>query len=157
RPTCTAVALPSSELPVELIEPNGRSRVFRLTPGGPTATLTGGAAHLSPPFHAPAFARGVRPHLIRPGAQHMSIKFDCDCGQRVAARESSAGRWVRCPKCRTKILVPLGVDPDNSHSPTDPVLGGSPQAVLHLHERHGRRQARTRNDRTVTRFEQWLI
>lgn len=36
----------------------------------------------------------------------MAIKFKCDCGKALSAREIYAGRRVRCPECGKKVTVP---------------------------------------------------
>jgi len=36
----------------------------------------------------------------------MAIRFKCECGKALSAREIYAGRKVRCPKCGKKVTVP---------------------------------------------------
>ena len=37
----------------------------------------------------------------------MSIDFYCQCGRALKARDSDAGRKVRCPHCKTALDVPI--------------------------------------------------
>lgn len=87
----------------------------------------------------------------------MTIKFDCACGQRVKARDSSAGRWVRCPRCNTKLAVPRGDGPGEWLSPAHGAGPGGAPAALRWDDRHGGRRVRPEGRRTVTRAERWLM
>jgi DNA-directed RNA polymerase subunit RPC12/RpoP len=38
----------------------------------------------------------------------MAIKLQCSsCGKKIEAPDSAGGKWGKCPKCHTKIYVPL--------------------------------------------------
>jgi hypothetical protein len=39
----------------------------------------------------------------------MSIKVACECGRVVVTRDGYAGKWVRCPACRTALMIPVSV------------------------------------------------
>jgi hypothetical protein len=88
----------------------------------------------------------------------MSIKFDCTCGQRIKARDGSAGRQVRCPRCRAEFAVPGGDDPGGSLSPAGGEgFGRGVQAALRWQDDRGSRRARPEGRRVVTAAEQWLM
>lgn len=36
----------------------------------------------------------------------MTVRFQCACGQKLSAKDESAGRKVRCPRCRSVVSVP---------------------------------------------------
>src|SRR6516165_8381092 len=36
----------------------------------------------------------------------MAIRFTCECGQELQAREEHAGRKTRCPKCGAEPIIP---------------------------------------------------
>lgn len=46
--------------------------------------------------------------LQRHGAVRMPIVVDCGCGKRFKAKDSLAGRKVRCPGCREPLRIPGG-------------------------------------------------
>jgi hypothetical protein len=51
----------------------------------------------------------------------MSITFHCEfCGKKIEAKETSAGKWGKCPSCHNKIYVPnLNVEDDLKLAPID--------------------------------------
>jgi hypothetical protein len=83
----------------------------------------------------------------------MPIKFDCACGQRIRARDGSAGRRVRCPSCRADLDVPGG----SLDTAGGAGLGGGVDAALRWQERRASRRARPERSRVVTAAEQWLM
>ena len=86
----------------------------------------------------------------------MSIKFECDCGQRIKARDGSAGRCVRCPKCRSKVAVPGGDGSGAALSLAGGGIGSGMHAALEWQEhRTGRRERPA--GREPTRAEEWLM
>lgn len=88
----------------------------------------------------------------------MSIKFECACGQRIKARDGAEGRWVRCPKCRSKVAVPDGGDPEGSLQMVGGAgLGSGVQAALRWEEQRAGRRDRTPADEGPGRAEQWLM
>ena len=87
----------------------------------------------------------------------MSIKFECTCGQRIKANEESKGRWVRCPRCRIKVAVPDGEDPNGSLCLTGGGLESEVQAALEWEERRGKRRKRPAARQELTRTEEWLM
>ena len=87
----------------------------------------------------------------------MTIKFECTCGQRVKARDSSAGRWVRCPRCQANLAVPAWDDPGGSLTPAGGAESGSEvSAALPWPETRGGRRDRTGDRRDATGPEGWL-
>ncbi len=48
------------------------------------------------------------------------IKFRCSCGQKISADESRAGKFGRCPKCGSKIRVPLSETMPSQEAPSKP-------------------------------------
>ena len=42
----------------------------------------------------------------------MSIKVECQCGQKFAAKDSMAGKRVKCPKCNQALVIPSGAQPE---------------------------------------------
>jgi|GEM_PF-6432834 len=57
----------------------------------------------------------------------MAIKFRCECGKALSAKEIYAGRKVRCPSCGMKVTVPEPGDlerrPDAHKFLTDSMVG----------------------------------
>lgn len=87
----------------------------------------------------------------------MSIKFECSCGQRIKAQDGSEGRWVRCPRCRSKVAVPGGDDPGGPLSLAgDGGLGSGMHAALEWQERRTGRRERPTGPRELSRAEEWL-
>src|SRR5262249_44140506 len=66
-------------------------------------------APLSPPPAAPPPA-SYSPSP--PPSAAGTVRFDCSCGQALQARLEHAGRSVRCPACRTAVVVPGGAAAD---------------------------------------------
>ncbi len=36
----------------------------------------------------------------------MTLKFLCACGQKLAVKEESAGKTIRCPRCKSVQMAP---------------------------------------------------
>ena len=89
----------------------------------------------------------------------MSIKFECTCGQRIKAQDGSEGRWVRCPKCRSKVAVPAGdgSGPAFSLAGDGGGLGSGMHAALEWQDHRTGRRERPAGPRELTWAEEWLM
>ncbi len=63
----------------------------------------------------------------------MAIRFNCDCGQTITARDEYAGRKVQCVGCKKVLTVPGGKKPAAStpvptSKPTEPAPEPAPEA-----------------------------
>lgn len=87
----------------------------------------------------------------------MAIKFECDCGQRIKAQDGSEGRWVRCPKCRSKVAVPGGDGSGAALSLAGGSIGSGMHAALEWQEHRTGRRERPAGPRELSRAEEWLM
>ncbi|MEX1224370.1 MAG: hypothetical protein WEA31_07460 [Pirellulales bacterium] len=59
----------------------------------------------------------------------MPVRFSCsECGQRLNARDDKIGKTLKCPKCRTQLVVP-SVEAAEAHDPTRDALKQLEEAV----------------------------
>ena len=65
------------------------------------------------------------------------INFQCECGKKLVAKDTAAGKRVRCPACKKVVLVPAPKPPDDGIrlvSEPEPASAQEPMPSLQAEE-----------------------
>jgi DNA-directed RNA polymerase subunit RPC12/RpoP len=49
----------------------------------------------------------------------MAIKLTCSCGKRLRTKDENAGKRLKCPACRSIVLIPGARTANSTHVPPD--------------------------------------